>query len=217
MKINIPSLPAFYINMEDAYERKANFISWSKGLGFKNVKRIDGVYDNAYYIGLSKAFVSALGAGIEAKEESFTVFEDDAFPTNHYIDEIEVPDDADAIYLGVSPWGFRSDQDPKGGAAFKGSVFKEVDGFSGIFKIYSTLSCHAILYVNKKYAKAALESYKKSIDLGHYGDVQIYFDGLFDKYNVYAVGPLFYQHDLAKPHVLNGTKNIVLKELNGND
>lgn len=215
MKINIPSLPAFYINMEDAAQRKTDFISWNKDLGFNNVTRIAGVYDKPYYVGLSKAFINALESGIKIKENIFIVFEDDAQPTEKFKNEIDIPDDADAVYLGVGPWGFRRDQDPKGRADFNGSVFQEVKDFSEVFKIYSTLTCHAILYVNKNYARAALESYKKSISLGHYGDVQIYFDGLFDKYNVYAVGPFFYQNDLSKPHVLEGTKNIIMKDLNG--
>jgi hypothetical protein len=215
MKINIPSLPAFYINMEDAYQRKNDFISWNNKLGFSNVTRITGVYSEPYYVGLSKAFVNTLENGI-ALGEPFTVFEDDAAPTKHYVDEIEVPDDADAVYLGVSPWGFRRDQDIKGEANFNGSVFKKINKFPEVFRIHSTLSCHAILYINKNYTKAALESYKKSIDLGHYGDAQIYFDGLFDKYNVYAVGPFFYQHDKNKPWVLEGTKNIDIKALSSN-
>jgi hypothetical protein len=216
MKINIPSVPAFYINMEDAPQRKNNFVSWNKDLGFNNVTRIAGIYDEKYYVGLSKAFVNALESGIKIKGDSFIVFEDDAHPTEKFKNEIEVPDDADAVYLGVSPWGFRRDQDPKGKADFNGSVFKEVKDFSEVFKIYNTLTCHAILYTNKDYAGAALESYKKSIDLKHYGDAQIYFDGLFDKYNVYAVGPFFYQNDPSKLHVLEGTKNIIMKDLNGN-
>lgn len=217
MKINIPSLPAFYINMEEADQRKADFLSWNKNLGFSNVTRIAGIYDKPYYVGLSKAFVNALKAGLDIKEDSFIVFEDDASPTEKFKHTIDIPDDADAIYLGVSPWGFRSDQDIKGGADYNGSVFEEVDGFPEVFKIHSTLTCHAILYISKRYAKAALESYKKSIDLGHFGDAQIYFDGLFDKYNVYAVGPFFYQNDLSKPHVLEGTKNINMKELKNNE
>jgi hypothetical protein len=215
MKINIPTISAFYINMEDAHQRKDDFISWNRDLGFNNVTRIAGIYDNLYYVGLSKAHVNALKDGISL-EEAFIIFEDDAAPTEAYVSQIEVPDDADAVYLGVSPWGFSRDQDPKEEADFNGSVFKKVSKFPGVFKIESTLSTHAILYLNKNYAKAALESYRKAIKLGNYNDVQIYFDGLFNRYNVYAVGPLFYQHDMDKPWVLEGTKNIDMDALNGN-
>ena len=203
--------------MEDAHQRKNDFVSWNKDLGFNNVTRIAGVYDNPYYIGLAKAFINALEDGINLEEEKFIVFEDDAAPTEKFKNEIEIPDDADAVYLGVGPWGFRRGQDPKGGADFNGSAFEEVNNFPEVFKIHSTLTCHAILYISKKYVKAALESYKKSIDLGHFGDAQIYFDGLFDKYNVYAIGPFFYQNDLSKPSVLHATKNINMKELKNNE
>jgi hypothetical protein len=217
MKINIPSVPAFYINMEDAHQRKNNFVSWNKDLGFNNVTRIAGVYDEKYYVGLSKAFVNALESGIKLEEEKFIVFEDDATPTEKFKNEIEIPDDADAVYLGVGPWGFSKDEDPNGGANYNGSVFEEVNNFPGIFKIHSTLTGHAILYINKNYAKAALKSYKMSVILERHSDAQIYFDGLFDKYNVYAIGPLFYQNDLSKPSVLHATKNINMKELKNNE
>jgi hypothetical protein len=217
MKINIPSIPSFYINMENSYQRKNDFISWNKELGFNNVTRVAGVYGEPYYVGLSKAFVNTLEYGIKLEKEEFIVFEDDAAPTKYYVSEIEVPDDADAVYLGVSPWGFRRDQDIKGEADFNGSVFEKIDKFPGVFKIHSTLSCHAILYINKNYAKAALESYKRSIILKHHADAQIYFDGLFNKHNVYAIGPLFYQNDSSKPDVLEGTKNIDMRTLSGNE
>jgi hypothetical protein len=217
VKIDISSLPVFYINMENATKRRNNFLRWNKDLGFNNVTRIAGIPSKPYYVGLSKAFINALEDGINLEEEKFIVFEDDAAPTEKFKNEIEIPDDADAVYLGVGPWGFRKDQDPKGGATFNGSAFEEVNNFPGIFKIHSTLTCHAIMYINKKYAKAALESYKISVILERHGDVQIYFDGLFDKYNVYAIGPLFYQNDLSKPHVLEGTKNINMKELKNNE
>lgn len=211
MKINISSLPAFYINMKDAHERKSRFISWNKKLGFKNVTKISGVYNDKYYIGLSKSFVKALSHGLKLKDEKFIVFEDDAFPTDKFNNEIDIPDDSDAVYLGVGPWSFNKNQKPGDKALFNTSIFEEVKDFPGVFKVYSTLTCHAILYVNKNYAKVALESYKRSIESGIYGDAQIYFDGLFDNYNVYAVGPFFYQHDVNKPEVLHETKNIDMK------
>jgi hypothetical protein len=212
MKIKLSELPAFYINMENAIERRHNFLKWNKQLKFKNVKRILGVIGDPYHIGLSRAFQDTIRAGLNSGLP-FIAFEDDAAPTEKFKNEIEIPDDADAVYLGVSPWGFRKDQDPKGGADFNGSAFKEVNNFPGIFKIHSTLSGHAILYINKEYALAGLESYKKASKLKNYNDVQIYFDGLFDKYNVYAIGPLFYQNDSSKPDVLEGTKNIDMKGL----
>jgi len=216
MKIDIASLPAFYINMESSIKRRHDFLRWNKQLKFKNVKRIAGVVGEPYYIGLSYAFQDTICAGLNSGLP-FIAFEDDATPTTRFTREIEVPDDADAVYLGVGPWGFSCGDNPKNGAKLNGAAFEKVNGFPGVFKIRSTLTCHAILYIGKSYTLAALESYKKAAPLGHHGDAQIYFDGLFDKYNVYAIGPLFYQNDSSKPHVLEGTKNINMNELTKNN
>jgi hypothetical protein len=202
--------------MENDIKKRHDFLRWNKLLKFKNVKRISGIVGDPYHVGLSRASENAIQVALNSGLP-FIFFEDDAAPTKHYADEIEIPDDADAVYLGVSPWGFGRGDDSKKEAVLNGSVFKEVDGFPGVFKVHNTLTTHAILYINKGYALAAIESYKKAIALEHFGDVQIYLDGLFDKYNVYAVGPLFYQNDLSKPHVLEETKNVIMKELNGNN
>ena len=215
MRLKLSQLPAFYINMKNDIKRKQDFLRWNKLLKFKNVKRISGIERNPYHLGLSQASENAIQIGLNSGLP-FIFFEDDAAPTKYYADEIEIPDDADAVYLGVSPWGFGRDNDSKKEPVPNGSVFKEVDGFPGVFRVNNTLTTHAILYMNKSYALAAIESYKKAIALEHFGDVQIYLDGLFDKYNVYAVGPLFYQNDSSKPQVLEETKNVIMKELNGN-
>jgi hypothetical protein len=214
MKIKLSELPAFYINMEKDVARRHNFLRWNKALNFKNVKRIPGVFGNPYHTGLSRAFQNAVQAGTDSGFP-FIIFEDDATPTQKFKNEIEVPDNADAVYLGVSPWGFSRNQDPKDKAAFNGSVFEKVAGFPEVFRVHSTLSGHAILHIGKDYALDSIKSYKRASELGHFNDVQIYFDGMFDKYNVYAIGPLFYQHDLSKPDVTEGTKNVDMAMLSG--
>jgi hypothetical protein len=212
MKIKLSSLPTYYINMEDDTERKSRFLGWNEELGFDNVTRIPGTYSDPYFTGLSQSFASAIKEGL-ALEDMFIIFEDDAAPTEKFVDEIEIPDDADALYLGVSPWGFSHDQDPKDLPMFNGSVFEEVNGFPNVFKIHSTLSNHAIVYITKAFCESTLASLERALATGQYNDAQKYFDGIFDKHNVYAIGPLFYQHDEKKPPVLAGTRDINMQEL----
>jgi hypothetical protein len=66
MKINIASLPAFYINMESSIKRRHDFLRWNKQLKSKNVKRIAGVVGEPYYIGLSYAFQDTICAGLNS-------------------------------------------------------------------------------------------------------------------------------------------------------
>ena len=198
--------------MESDQERKSKFLEWNKKLGFNNVTRIPGIYGDPYFIGLSQSFTLGIKEGLSL-EDMFIIFEDDAVPTEKFVDEVEIPDDADALYLGVSAWGFRHDQDPKDLPDFNGAVFEEVDGFPGIFKIHSTLSTHAMVYINKTFCESMLASLERARTLGHHNDAQRYFDGVFDRHNVYAVGPLFYQHDERKSGLLEGTRDVDMQKL----
>ena len=71
-------------------------------VGFKNINRIDAVEDKVNgRVGLSKSQLEALSQ----VSAPFIVLEDDADPKS-FKSTVEVPDDADALYLGNSQWGF---------------------------------------------------------------------------------------------------------------
>ena len=58
--------------------------------------------------------------------------------------------------------------------------------------------------------------FEESIEQQLHSDIHAYRCKIFDKYKVYAVGPLFYQHDESKPSVLEGTKNINMENFKNN-
>jgi len=211
MKITLSDLPSFYINMEYDKNRRKRFMSWNKKMNFKNVSRIPGISTDPYYIGLSSAHANSIEAGIKTNTP-FIVFEDDAAPTKFFTNEIEVPDDADAVYVGVSPWCSKS-KNPKDLEVYNGSLFQELIEMPKVFRVHRTLSCHAIIYISKDYSESIYKLCKISTELKVHLDINIYKSGSFDKYNVYAVGPLFYQNDKNKPEVLKGTRDIDMKNL----
>jgi hypothetical protein len=212
VKIILSNLPLFYINMEEDKDRRKRFVSWCKKYNFKNITRVPGVVSKPYFIGLNHAYINAIKKAMDSSLP-FILFEDDALPTNMFEYEIEVPDDADAVYLGVSPWCFTSIKNPEPLPIYNGSSFLKVPNMKKVFKIIGTMSRHSILFISERYANAMIESSKKAIDLGVNGDVQIYLDKTFEKYNVYAIGPMFYQYDINKRDVTNGTKNIDMESL----
>ena len=70
-------------------------------LGFKNINRIEAIEDRVSgRRGLSKSQYKAL----TQVEPPFIVLEDDCDP-KYFRSEINVPDNADAVYLGNSAWG----------------------------------------------------------------------------------------------------------------
>jgi hypothetical protein len=215
MMIKLSELHSFYINMEKDVSRRHSFLKWNKALDFKNVKRIVGIAKTPYYVGLSHAFKNAIEAGLQ-RNHPFIIFEDDATPTENFINYVEVPDDADAVYLGVSPWGVSSHNN-KTFIKENGAFFLKVDNIKNVFRVKNTLSAHAVLHITKRYSLAMQKVFEESIEQQSHSDVQAYKYGIFEKYKVYAIGPLFYQHDKNKPSVLEGTKNINIENFKNNE
>jgi hypothetical protein len=111
------------------------------------------------------------------------ILEDDALATADYRNQIEIPDDTDAVYLGVSVGNPNT------------IIEKECEGF---VRVRNMLSAHAILYLNDSIRKAMEQViyeltfyHKKPFDLGM-GFIQ-------NKYKVLApYKPFFIQSDLRE-------------------
>jgi len=185
MKINLIEMPVFYINMSKDKHKKKHIEQQLSDLGFKNVTRINAVEDKKNgRVGLSKSQLMALSQ----VSAPFIVLEDDADP-NSFEPVIEVPDDADAVYLGNSQWGLQSSH---AGFYLK---YKKVEGYPKILRIFNMLSSHAILYLNQEYVavcqrttKYCAETYPMPMDVP-FAMIQRFF-------NIYAVNdPMFIQKD----------------------
>jgi hypothetical protein len=185
MKINLLEIPVFYINMSKDKHKKKHIEQQLSDLGFKNVTRINAVEDKKNgRVGLSKSQLMALSQ----VSAPFIVLEDDADP-NSFEPVIEVPDDADAVYLGNSQWGLQSSH---AGFYLK---YKKVEGYPKILRIFNMLSSHAILYLNQEYVavcqrttKYCAETYPMPMDVP-FAMIQRFF-------NVYVINdPMFIQKD----------------------
>ena len=73
----------------------------------------------------------------------FIILEDDATPIN-FKPEIEIPDDADAFYLGISSWGRMN-----GHSGPFVQYQEDVDG--ELLRVYNMLGTHAILYLTPEF------------------------------------------------------------------
>jgi hypothetical protein len=194
--------------MDTDEKRRLSVEKWHEDLGFMKPIRIPGIYNEKYYVGLCEALYNALILGISSVRP-FIIFEDDAMPTELFRSEIEIPDDADATYLGFSEWGFSGDtSDMNNLAKFGLARIRVLDNFPDVYRVSNILSCHAILYHNVEYANKVALSMKKSFEETHqYSDISIAADGLLQENIIYATGPFFYQHDVNKPVNLEHTKN----------
>ena len=101
MRLEIKKIPAVYINLARDTEKNNRMQQMLSELGFETIIRVEGfVFPEAHLAGCSLSHFTAL----DEVDPPFIVFEDDCVVKN-FKPEIEIPDDADAVYLGISSWG----------------------------------------------------------------------------------------------------------------
>ena len=101
MNLDLREIPAIYINLDRDVEKNNSFQSVLKDCGFKNIIRVSGEYTpDRPLAGCSLSHYNAL----QEVEPPFIVFEDDCKVKN-FRSVVDVPDDAEAVYLGISSWG----------------------------------------------------------------------------------------------------------------
>ena len=179
MNLDLRKIPAIYINLDRDKEKKEKIQSSLENLEFENIIRLSASEHIIPKVGCALSHAFAL----EKVNPPFIVFEDDCVPLN-FKPNIEIPDDVDAVYLGISSWGrMNSHSGPF-------VQWKRID--NNLVRIYNMLSAHCILYFNEDYVdlckRIAYQGYliQDYHDIG-FAEVQKY-------YNVYAFdNPMFYQ------------------------
>ena len=178
--LDLREIPVAYINLDRDTEKKLRIETTLQALGFKYISRVPGVvHPTGNRAGCSMAQHNAL----HEFEPPFIILEDDATPLN-FNPIITIPDDADAVYLGISSWGRMN------GHSGPFVQYENID--DNLHRVYNMLGTHAILYLNEEYISVCKKiayhhhDINEHVDIG-FTDVQKY-------YNVYAFDdPLFYQ------------------------
>lgn len=183
MKIDLKKVPAIYINMDKDVDRNDSMKNLINDFGFEKSFRSSGVYVPGDSLKGCATSHNDILLGIKSKT---IILEDDCVLRNNQ-SVIEVPDDADAVYLGLSSWGYIKDV-----SKVDNYRFTQVDGYPGVYKVNGMLATHAILYITKDYMKTCQRVAEYSannsvhVDQG-FARIQRYF-------NVYAIAdPIFYQ------------------------
>jgi hypothetical protein len=174
LKINLEDLEIIYINLPEFVNRNQtmkNMLSHyglsafrSEGIGYENHKGYDLVAD---------AHLKALNS---SSAQQVLILEDDCIPHN-YRNQIEVPDDADIVYLGIH-----------GHKHYRKRISPEVWRISGM------LTAHAILYLTERGKNILIEAQQLTSKRKYAFDVSL--AKLQNRVNTYALNsPIWYQKD----------------------
>lgn len=183
MDIDITDIPVYYINLDKDVEKRDRLEQNLANLGFKNVNRFAGHYSSERAVGCATSH-NLLLHELKNMETPFLVLEDDVEVYKFKKIIKNVPDNAEALYLGNSVFGLWG---PKGEPRIAAD---KVD--NDIYRVYNMLGAHAILYLNSDYVKFLARATDLMVNLKDNQDksrahTMRYFD-------VYALNnPIFYQ------------------------
>jgi hypothetical protein len=182
MKIKLSCIETYILTIENnfrRYDRLKNELNCLE----------DKLKINVFY---GKTITGYLGCAISTVNMYKSIsppvlcLEDDCGLTENYNNELEIPDDADAVYLGTSVWGVTNGQADWGNFTIK----KYNDKF---YKIEGMCSAHAVLFLNNNFL-----GHLNKIGESYNMESTVPFDYLMcqeqSKFNVYGVTkPMFYQ------------------------
>lgn len=190
MKLNLLNIPVYIINLDKDVEKLAAATSVLKRIGFKDIRRFPGYQIDTPKLGCATSHNAMLKLLSEHKMPVIVV-EDDINMSHGFIKEFEVPDDADAVYLGISRFGLYNN---------KGTKRISAERYNhDLYRVYNMLGAHAILYLNNTYPEFLEQATRFQMEMLDNQDKARASTMRF--FNVYALDkPVFYQDNYNKPH-----------------
>jgi hypothetical protein len=218
MKIKLPELKAYIINLEKHEQKKETSIAALSSVGITDISVFKAFEKNPGRVGLSMSF-REIFKQIDGHEDPILICEDDiSFNPIFNLNEIEIPDDADALYIGIDRNGripfvnpyvdrfgppYIKERDRSLGA--RRIVVQKID--ENIYRAYNMLAAHAIVMINKDYTKFLENALEIPILNGGHQDLVR--ATTMPYFKVYALNiPIFYQ---AGPNEVS--TNVVISDL----
>lgn len=143
MKVKLTDIPVYYINLDSEPEKRERLETTLTDLGWTNITRVRGVERSNRRAGCAESHHTLL-MRLQDEQTPFIVLEDDIAPYQ-FKRYVNIPEDADAFYLGLSRFGLYN-----GTGTRRISAEKKTPN---VYRLYNMLAAHAILYVNPDYVK----------------------------------------------------------------
>lgn len=166
MKFSLKDCNFFIISLKGDEEKFEKTVGKILELGIERdrIRKVNGVKKEQHHIGILHSHIDAISQGLESAD-SFIILEDDIEINNRAV-EIEIPDNTDSLYLGISSWGFRNS--PPNFAHHPFVLADSISGFNSVKRIKNMLSAHAICYINKQYTRNLLGLLNSSLTKNTY-------------------------------------------------
>ena len=187
--VDVRTFDILYLHGPNRPERKEHMENHLREKGL-NAECHVGVSDKGASSGVL-GMIDIMRKRLEGEFKPFILLEDDCSPTRWFRYEVPLPDDTDALYIGLSAYGLNPQQDH----GILRVEYTEVPHEPDIVRIFNMLSNHAIMFVTKRWTENCLECFKKTLLTNHRA-YDIEQCKTMPNFNVYGLRkPLFFQDD----------------------
>ncbi len=192
ISLDLRQCETLILNLADDVQRRESTVALCERLGL-SYRLVDAVKCSPGRIGCGLSHLKALRQADPARPT--LILEDDVGVTEVFSPVISVPDNADAVYLGVSAYGAIEMVDYIG---FTGRLLAE-EASEGLLRVYNLLAAHATVYLTARYRRRAVEAITESL-VDRDWDPDRGLAMIQSDFNVYALRePAFYQAAALQP------------------
>ena len=185
--MDIRAVDIIFLHGPNRPERRAHMESMLQKAGLTAECHV-GFCDKGRHSGVL-GLIQIVKKRLEDEFKPFICLEDDCNTTDWFRHTINVPDDADCVYLGISKWSMHPQRDQ----AIIWMQAHQVETNSEVVRLVNMLSNHAILFLSRKWTESCLAAYETTATWES-PDYDILQSRNMKYYNVYALKePLFYQ------------------------
>jgi len=181
--IDITKIPVLWTTCDKSRDRHEPMESMLRDLGVSGIK-VNGPITTPYTIGVAQGYLEALSKF----DPPFLILEDDATLVSKDPSRLfNIPNDADALYLGTSIYGRLQGMTRPGGviAANAGEHMR----------VFNMLGFHAVIYLTEIYVSHVVNTLRAFIDSPAGGCDDPLAETMW-KHQVYSVkNPVFFQKD----------------------
>jgi len=200
MQIDLQNTKIVCISLKSSTERRNNFIKLAEQLNFKNWSFYDGVETGDHVEGCALSQINVLNDNLN--NEPLLIVEDDIQKSEHYNQYIDIPLNADALYLGYSNWTADPIRAKMSMLDFPASVTKH----ENLYQIKNITSAHAIIYFSKKYKETcAHEAKNYLINMSGNRHCDVVYAKLQNIFNVYATPKHFFYQNCPRNKMWTNT------------
>jgi hypothetical protein len=186
--VDIRTIDIVYLHGPHRPERKEHMEKHLNEKGL-NADCHVGISDKGVQSGVL-GMIAIMRKRLEWEFKPFILLEDDCSPTEWFRYEIPLPDDADALYVGLSTYGLH----PQHNFGIPQIEYTSVPGQPDLVRLLNMLSNHAIMFVSKRWTENCLACFENMLNAPDPRAYDIEQCRTMRNFNVYALRqPLFFQ------------------------